>query len=85
MNALLKIIDEKNNQLLEFDAKKEERDNLVAKLAVLDKEISEFNKEQLCNDIDELTDYAIKLGFIEVQTSEEEVSENSQYETSEEV
>lgn len=85
MNALLKIIDEKNNQLLEFDAKKEERDNLLAKIAVLDKEISEFNKEQICNDIDELTDCAIKLGFIEVETVVEETDENSQLNTCEEV
>ena len=85
MNALLKIIDEKNNQLLEFDAKKTNRDNLAIELALLDKEISEFNKEQICNDIDELTDYAVKLGFIEVETVVEETNENSQLNTCEEV
>jgi hypothetical protein len=85
MNALLKIIDEKNNQLLEFDAKKTKRDNLAIELALLDKEISEFNKEQICNDIDELTDYAVKLGFIEVETVVSENDENSQLNTCEEV
>lgn len=85
MNALLKIIDEKSNQLLEFDAKKTKRDNLAIELALLDKEISEFNKEQICNDIDELTDYAVKLGFIEVETAVEETAENSQLNTCEEV
>ena len=85
MNALLKIIDEKNNQLLAFDAKKKKRDDLAIELALLDKEISEFNKEQICNDIDELTDCAVKLGFIEVETVVPENTENSQLNTCEEV
>lgn len=71
MSIILKLIDEKSNQLLEFDAKKEKRDSLAIELALLDKEISEFNKEQICNDIDELTDCAVKLGLIDKEITDE--------------
>ena len=78
MSVILDIIDEKNNQLLGFDAKKKERDTLVEKLAILDKEINEFDKSKVVADIEELTDCAIKLGLITVEAEDVEEAENTE-------
>jgi hypothetical protein len=67
MCIILDLIEERNNQLLNFDSKKEQRDNLVKELESLDKEIQAFNKVKILSEIDELTECAIKLGLIDSQ------------------
>ena len=70
-NALLQIIADKKEQLIGLDAKKEKRNALVVELALLDKEIAETDEVKICNDVRELTGYAVKLGFIEPEVTEE--------------
>lgn len=64
MSIILSLIEERNNQLLNFGAKKEERENLVKQLAILDNEISNFDENKTLREVDELTDCAVKLGLI---------------------
>ena len=65
MHIVLSLIEERNNQLLQFDSKKEEREALVKRLEALDKEMNSFDKSKLVSEIDELTDVAVKLGLIQ--------------------
>ena len=44
MSIILSLIEEKNNQLLEFDGKKEEREKLVEQVKKLDDEIASFDR-----------------------------------------
>jgi hypothetical protein len=72
MSVIIRLIEQKNNELVEFSAKKERRDNLALELAIVDKEIAEFDKEQVVKDIDELTECAIKLGLVNIQDDTQE-------------
>lgn len=72
MSILVRLIEEKNNELLEFDAIKQEREETARKLAILDSKIEAFDKNKVLADIDELTECAIKLGHITIQTEEVE-------------
>lgn len=72
MSVIIRLIEQKNNELIEFGAKKEKRDNLALELAIIDKEIAEFDKEQVVKDIDELTECAIKLGLVNIQDDTQE-------------
>ena len=67
MSIILSLIEEKNNQLIEFGAKADKREVLLKELQELDKEIADFDKNKVVADIDELTDCAIKLGLISVE------------------
>ncbi len=72
MSVIIRLIEQKNNELVEFSAKKERRDNLALELAIVDKEIADFDKEQVVKDIDELTECAIKLGLVNIQDDTQE-------------
>lgn len=72
MSVIIRLIEQKNNELIEFSAKKEKRDNLALELAIIDKEIADFDKEQVVKDIDELTECAIKLGLVNIQDDTQE-------------
>ena len=72
MSIILKELEKRNDLLLKFDEKTEERKLLVERLACLDKELGEFDKETLIAEIDELTECGIKLGLIEAPTNAEE-------------
>ncbi len=72
MSVIIRLIEQKNNELVEFGAKKEKRDNLALELAIIDKEIADFDKEQVVKDIDELTECAIKLGLVNIQDDTQE-------------
>lgn len=74
MSIILKLIEERENKILTFGKKAEEREELVKKLAVLDKEINEFDKQSTLSEIEELTQCAVSLGLIEVPKTEEENS-----------
>ena len=82
MIIILRLIEEKNNQLLDFGGKKEERDKLVEQIKKLDAEIASFDKDKILAEVDELTDCAVKLGLIPDAISEEtddaNVTENSE-------
>ena len=79
MSIILNLIEEKNNQLLGFDGKKKERDSLREKIAILDKEINDFDETKILADIDELTDCAVKLGLLPSETEAE--AENTEDES----
>ena len=73
MSIILNLIEERNNQLLDFDVKKEQRDNLVAQIKALNEEIESFDQTKVLSEIDELTECAKKLGLLSpVPTSETE-------------
>jgi hypothetical protein len=64
MSIILSLIEEKNNQLIDYDAKANKRDALVKELQALDNELADFNKAKTVADIDELTECAVKLGLL---------------------
>jgi hypothetical protein len=64
------MIEERENKILSFGEKAEERKVLLEKLELLDKEIKDFDKDTVLAEIDELTDCAKKLGLIEVPQEE---------------
>ena len=70
MSIILTLIEEKNNQLLENTAKKEERDRLAERVEELNKELGSFDETKVLAEIDELTDCAVKLGLIDAQEVE---------------
>lgn len=71
MSIILSLIEERNNKLLNYDEKKEERAMLVERLEALDKELNSFDKSKLVSEIDELTECAVKLGLIQVESQSE--------------
>ena len=71
-NVIMTELEKRQKLLIEVDEKSERAKALRAEADLLDQEVSEVNKDVLVAEIDELTDYAVKLGFIEVQ---EEVAE----------
>ena len=64
MSVILKEIEKRQHILDEHDSKIARVDALKAELACLEKEVSETNTFELKAEIEELTDYAIKLGLI---------------------
>ena len=70
MSIILTLIEERNSKLLTFDAKKEERAEILRRLEEIDREINSFDKGKLVAEIDELTDCAVKLGLIKVEDEE---------------
>lgn len=64
MSIIIKELERRNDLLLQFDEKTEERKVLMERLECLDKELGEFDKETLIAEIEELTDCGIKLGLI---------------------
>lgn len=83
MSIILSLIDEKNNQLLEFDVKREEREKLVEQVKKLDDEIASFDKDKILAEVDELTDCAVKLGLLPSRTDADDdaiVTEDSEIE-----
>lgn len=81
MSIILKMIEERENKILTFGEKTEERKKLLEQLTLLEKEISEFDKDTLVAEIEELTACAVKLNLIQIPqedtNSEESTLENS--------
>lgn len=72
-NTLLTEIAKREDLIIARDAliedkkaKEEQRDKLLAEIAQLDEKISNTDVETLKAEIDELTGYAVTLGFIDV-------------------
>ena len=72
MSVILKEIEKRQQILDEHDGKVARVDELKAELACLEKEVSETNTFELKAEIDELKDYAIRLGLIEAPVEEVE-------------
>ena len=72
MNVIERVIEEKNNSLLDHDAKKQKRDELVRELAVLDHEIESFDKNRVIADIEELTECLNKLNSLDTPVESQE-------------
>lgn len=70
MSIIIKELERRNDLLLKFDEKTEEKKVLLERLEVLEKELGEFDKETLVAEIDELTECGIKLGLIEKPVEE---------------
>jgi hypothetical protein len=66
-NVIMTELEKRQKLLIEVDEKSEKAKALRAEADLLDKEVSEVDKDVLVAEIDELTGYAVKLGFIEVQ------------------
>lgn len=64
MSIIIKELEKRNDLLLKFDEKTEERKVLIERLESLNKELDEFDKETLVAEIEELTECGIKLGVI---------------------
>lgn len=76
MSIIIKELEKRNDLLLKFDEKTEERKVLLERLECLEKELGEFDKETLIAEIDELTECGIKLGLIEAPIENAEQSDN---------
>lgn len=85
MNVILKELERRQKQLDEYEAKVEKLAELKATTACLEKEVSETNTFELKDEIKELTDYAIQLGFIEKPVTKEVVAEDTVEELTEEI
>ena len=72
MSVILKEIEKRQQILDEHDGKVARVDALKAELACLEKEVSETNTFELKAEIEELKDYAIRLGLIEAPVVEDE-------------
>ena len=78
MSVILKEIEKRQHILDEHDRKVARVDALKAELACLDKEVSETNTFELKAEIEELKDYAIRLGLIEAPVVEENATESEE-------
>lgn len=76
MNVILKELERRQKQLDEYEAKVERLNAMKTEVACLEKEVSETNTFELKDEIQELTEFAKKLGFIQEPVVEEVVSES---------
>lgn len=71
MSIIIKELERRNDLLLKFDEKVQERKTLIERLEFLNKELDEFDKETLVAEIDELTECGIRLGLLQAPIQED--------------
>lgn len=76
MSVIMNEIEKRQIALASYEMKVEKAEKMRAELEQLDKEIAETNINTLNEEIEELTEDAIKLGYIEAEVVEDEVSED---------
>lgn len=84
-SLVVKEIEKRQEVLKEFGAKVERRVALEQELELLNKEISETDPVRLELEIQEFTDYAIKLGHIAAPVVPEEVKADDSEDTTDTV
>lgn len=64
MDVIERVIQEKSNELLAFEAKKLKREELAFELSKLDSEIEAFDQDKILTDIAELKECSKQLEYL---------------------